>query len=87
MLLVARLLTALTAVLLLTQCTAPRRSSSDPFAGGGGSSRENGGSVRGVRILVDGETAAEAGCGGCDPTATQLGNPRQAFTVETVVPR
>ncbi|NNL30424.1 MAG: hypothetical protein HKO77_05345 [Gemmatimonadetes bacterium] len=48
---------------------------------------ENGGSVRGVRIVVNDETVAEAGCGACDATATHLGNPQQSFTVETVVPR
>lgn len=48
---------------------------------------ENGGSVRGVRIVVNDETVAEAGCGSCDATATHLGNAQQAFTVETVIPR
>ncbi len=48
---------------------------------------EGGGSVRGVRIMVNEETVAEAGCGACDATATQLGNPQQSFTVEAVIPR
>lgn len=48
---------------------------------------EGGGAVLGVRITVNGEIAAEAGCGACDPTATHLGNPQQTFTVEAVIPR
>ncbi len=48
---------------------------------------EGGGSVRGIRIVIDDETVAEAGCGACDATATHLGGAQQAFTVETVIPR
>lgn len=47
---------------------------------------DEGGVVKGVRILVDGETVAEAGCAGCHPTAERLADAARSFTVETVVP-
>lgn len=47
---------------------------------------DEGGFVRGVRILVDEETVAEAGCAGCDPTGARLGDRARSFTVEAVVP-
>lgn len=47
---------------------------------------DEGGVVKGVRLLVDDETVAEAGCAGCDPTAERLGDAARSFTVETVVP-
>lgn len=47
---------------------------------------EGGTSVRGVRILVDGESVAEAGCAACDPTSERLGSAGRSFTVETVIP-
>lgn len=47
---------------------------------------DEGGVVKGVRIQVDGETVAEAGCAGCDPMAERLGDAAGSFTVETVVP-
>ena len=43
--------------------------------------------VRGVRIRVNDETAAEAGCASCDPTALATGSTGRSFTVETVIPR
>ena len=43
--------------------------------------------VRGVRIRVDDETVAEAGCAPCDPTALATGSTGRSLTVETVIPR
>ena len=46
----------------------------------------DGGPVSSVRIYVDGDLVAEAGCGGCVGVGGLLEDDRRTHTVETVIP-